>query len=185
MSYLMYPKVHEEYIQKYSRYGDTSKFDTMSFFHGMRHGEAISVELEEGKILFIRLNQIGDADSQGRRTLYFELNGQPREVVVQDHSSGKTMVLNRKAEPSNRLHIGSTMPGTIVRIAVKPGQKVTKGDPLLVTESMKMETTISAPFDAIIDELAVKAGDMVETHDLLIVLQDEQEADERIVERRV
>lgn len=185
MSYLMYPKVHEEYIQKHIRYGDTSKFDTMSFFHGMRHGEAISVELEEGKILFIRLNQIGDADSQGRRTLYFELNGQPREVVVQDHSSGKSMVLNRKAEPSNRLHLGSTMPGTIVRIAVKPGQKVTKGDALLVTESMKMETTISAPFDAIIDELAVKAGDMVETHDLLIVLQDEQEDDERIIERRV
>lgn len=185
MSHIMYPKVHEEFIQKQIRYGDTSKFDTMSFFHGMRQGEAVSVELEEGKILFIRLSQIGDADSQGRRTLYFELNGQPREIIVQDHSSGKTAVLNRKAEPSNRLHIGSTMPGTIVKIAVKPGQKVAKGDALLVTESMKMETTIQAPFDAIVDELAVKPGDMVETHDLLMVLQDEQEADELIVERRL
>lgn len=185
MSYLMYPKVHEEYIQKYIRYGDTSKFDTMTFFHGMRQGETVSVELEEGKILLIRLNQIGDADSQGRRVLYFELNGQPREIVVQDASSGKSVVLNRKAEPSNRLHIGSTMPGSIVKVAVKPGQEVDKGDVLLVTESMKMETTIQAPFDAVIHEVAVKPGDMVETHDLLIVLEDEQDEDERIVERRI
>lgn len=185
MSYIMYPKVYEEYITKYVRYGKTSSFDTLTFFHGMRQGEAVSVEIEEGKILFIRLMQIGDVDSQGRRVLYFELNGQPREIIVQDHSSGKKVTTNRKAEPSNRLHIGSTMPGSIVRVAVKVGDTVHKGDVLLVTESMKMETTISAPFDANIHEVLVNKGDMVETHDLLVILEDEQDEETRVVERRI
>ncbi|MFZ2257415.1 MAG: pyruvate carboxylase [Clostridiaceae bacterium] len=185
MSYIMYPKVYEEYIKKHTHYGKTSSFDTLTFFHGMRQGEAVSVEIEEGKILFIRLLQLGDVDSQGRRVLYFELNGQPREIIVQDHSSGKKATTNRKSEPSNRLHIGSTMPGSIVRLAIKVGDIVHKGDVLLVTESMKMETTISAPFDAQIHEILVNQGDMVETHDLLVVLEDEQDEDDRVLERRV
>ena len=64
------------------------------------------------------------------------------------------------------------MPGTIVKVNVKPGDTIDKGSPLLVTESMKMETAIQAPFDAAIDQVLVKKGDMVEAHDLLIMLKD-------------
>ncbi len=172
LSYLMYPKVFADYIAKYDKYGDVSHIDTNTFFHGMRNGEAIEVDLEPGKTLFIKLLQIGDVNSSGKRTLFFELNGQSREIVVSDLKAGKTDAVHEKAEPSNRLHIGATMPGSIVKVMVKEGQEVKKGDVLVVTESMKMETSIQVSMDAVIDEILVKQGELVETHDLLIVLKD-------------
>lgn len=172
LSYLMYPKVFTDFNAKMKKYGNVSVIDTNTFFHGMRNGEAIEVEIEPGKILLIKLLQIGDVNSKGKRTLYFELNGQSREIEVADLKVGKTDSSHEKAEPSNRLHIGATMPGAIVRINVKPGQEVKKGDVLLVTESMKMETSIQVSMDAIIDEVRVKQGELVETHDLLVTIKD-------------
>lgn len=172
MSYIMYPAEFKAFVEKTNVYGDISILDTPTFFYGMRIGEAIEVELMKGRVLFIRLNAIGDPDSEGRRILYFTLNGQPREIVVTDKSVGTSSKERAKAEPSNRMHIGSTMPGTIVKVNVKPGDLIDKGCPLLVTESMKMETAIQAPFDAAIDQVLVKKGDIVEAHDLLIILKD-------------
>ena len=177
LSYIMYPKVFEEYMAKHAKYGDISHIDTNTFFHGMRNGEAIEVELEPGKTLFIKLLQIGDLNSQGKRTLFFELNGQSREIVVADLKAGKTDAVHEKAEPSNRLHIGATMPGSIVKVMVKPGDTVKNGDVLVVTESMKMETSIQVSMDAEIAEILVKPGELVETHDLLIVLKDPENVD--------
>ena len=150
----------------------------------MRNGEAIEVELEPGKTLFIKLLQIGDLNSQGKRTLFFELNGQSREIVVADLKAGKTDAVHEKAEPSNRLHIGATMPGSIVKVMVKAGDTVKNGDVLEVTESMKMDTSIQVSMDAEIAEILVKPGELVETHDLLIVLKDPENVDV-IREKRV
>ena len=53
------------------------------------------------------------------------------------------------------------MPGKIVAVQVKPGDKVEKGRPLVVLEAMKMEHVLPAPFDAVVAELPVKVGDQV------------------------
>ena len=57
-----------------------------TFFYGMERGEEIAVELEPGKTLIIKFLTVGEPHPDGTRTVFFELNGQPREVNVRDRS---------------------------------------------------------------------------------------------------
>lgn len=168
LSYLMYPQVFLEYVEKFNRYHDVTLLDTMTFFHGMRTGETIEVQIEKGKTLIITLNQIGEPDSEGNRILYYELNGQGREIEVKDFSITSTKAIRRKAEPTNKKHIGATMPGSVLGIDVEIGDRVKKGQSLISTEAMKMETTIKATADGVVDQIYVKPGDIIESGDLLI-----------------
>lgn len=168
LSYLMYPQVFLEYIEKFNKYHDVTLLDTVTFFHGMRTGETIEVQIEKGKTLIITLNQIGEPDSEGNRILYYELNGQGREIEVKDYSITSTKAIRRKAEPTNKHHVGATMPGSVLDIEVKIGDRVTKGQSLITTEAMKMETTIKASADGVIDQIYVKPDDIIESGDLLI-----------------
>ncbi|WP_080147126.1 pyruvate carboxylase [Marinilactibacillus piezotolerans] len=171
LSYAMYPQVFKDYIFFQNTYGDITKFDTPSFFYGMRTGEQIEISIEKGKTLIIQLNQIGDPDSEGNRVLYFELNGQGRQVEINDKSITNTKAVRKKAEPSNRGHIGATMPGSILQILVSRGDKVEKGDPVVITESMKMETTIRSGIAGTVEHLYVAEGDQIESSDLLIEIE--------------
>ncbi|NSL50564.1 pyruvate carboxylase [Calidifontibacillus erzurumensis] len=171
ISYALYPKVFEEYQQFYNQYGDVSVLDTLTFFYGMRLGEEIEVEIEQGKTLIVKLVSIGQTQSDGTKVVYFELNGQPREVVVKDESVKTATHAKRKAEKKNPNHIGATMPGTVVKVLVEKGEKVKKGDHLMITEAMKMETTVQAPFDGVVKEIHVKSGEAVQVDDLLLELE--------------
>jgi pyruvate carboxylase len=64
------------------------------------------------------------------------------------------------------------MPGKVASIGVRPGQKVTTGERLLSIEAMKMETAVYSPRDAIVAEVHVTPGTVVEARDLLFVLKD-------------
>ncbi|MFL2104254.1 pyruvate carboxylase [Desemzia sp. FAM 23991] len=168
LSYLMYPQVFLDYTQSYNRYGDVTLLDTMTFFHGMRTGETIEVQIEKGKTLIITLNQIGEPNSEGMRVLYFELNGQGREIEIKDLSITSTTALRRKAEPTNKQHVGATMSGSVLDISVKKGDRVIKGQSLITTEAMKMETTIKATTEGVVDQIYVEVGDVIDSGDLLI-----------------
>ena len=168
LSYIMYPEVFLDYQKNYEQFGDVTVLDTATFFHGMRTGESIEVQIEKGKTLIIKLNQIGEPDSEGNRVMYFDLNGQGREVVVKDRSITSTKVVRKKAEPTNKEHVGATMPGSIIEVLVSKGDRVSQGDPIVITEAMKMETTIKAAFDGVIDQIYVEADNLIETGDLLI-----------------
>ncbi|MFV9509829.1 pyruvate carboxylase [Tepidibacillus sp. LV47] len=168
LSYALYPKVFLEKEAFIKEYGNMAILDTPTFFYGMRPGEKIAVEIEKGKTLIIKLTSIGELKSDGSRTIYFELNGIPREVIVQDQSTGFTVQKRRKADRNNPLQVGATMPGKVVKIMVERGDTVAKGDYLVVTEAMKMETTIQASYDGVIKDVYVKPGDTVEIGDLLI-----------------
>ncbi len=171
ISYIMYPKVFLDREKKAEEFGDVSVLDTPTFFYGLRFGEEINVEIEKGKILIIKLMTIGPLTPEGTRRVYYELNGQPREVTIRDLSAKTTVNTRRKADPDEEGQIGATMPGHVLKILVEPGNKVKKGEHLLVTEAMKMETTVQAPFDTIVKEIHVKSGDAIETGDLLIELE--------------
>lgn len=164
----LYPKVFHDYHRFTEQYGDMSVLDTPTFFFGMRLGEEIEVEIEQGKTLIVKLVSIGEAQLDGTRTVYFELNGQPREVVIQDHSIKATVVKRPQADKSNTKHIGATMPGTVLKVLVESGEKVKKGDHIMITEAMKMETTVQAPFDGRIKDIFVKNGEAIHVGDLLI-----------------
>ncbi|MFC0234593.1 pyruvate carboxylase [Vagococcus entomophilus] len=168
LSYLMYPQVFLDYCKVYNDFGDVTLLDTPTFFYGMRLNENIEVQIEKGKILIIRLDEIGEPDLEGNRVLFFTLNGQRREVVVRDRHIKTTVKTRQKAEPTNKKHIGATMSGSVLEVLVQKGQTVQKGEAILITEAMKMETTIQAPFDATIKHIHVANGEAIQSGDLLI-----------------
>lgn len=171
LAYALYPKVMEEYYKAVELYGDLSVLDTPSFLYGLRIGEEIEVEIEKGKTLIIKLLSIGEAEHDGTRVIYFEFNGQPREVVIQDLTVEADGTIAVKANPNDPNQIGATMPGTVLKVVVSKGSRVKRGDHLLITEAMKMETTVQAPKDGIVKEIYAKEGDAISTGDLLLELE--------------
>lgn len=175
LSYLMYPDVFIGYHAREELYGDVSAIDTPTFFQGMRIGEKVEIHVRPGKTWILRLNEIGELDVEGNRTLYFTVNGQRSEVVIHDKSAKQSGATAQKAEPTNQEQIGAAMTGTVLNVLVTTDQLVQKGAPLLVTEAMKMETTIQAPFTGRVNHLYVQKGDRVETNDLLLELKPEKQ----------
>ena len=172
-SYLMYPEVFVEYARHRRAHGDVSVVPTAAYFYGMSRGQEIAVDLERGKTLVIRFLAVGDADEDGRRNVFFELNGQPRTVKVVDVSLAATGVGHPKAEDDNPNHVAAPMPGLVVSISVKEGQKIARNDVLLAIEAMKMETSVFAERDCVVAEIIQPVGAQVDAKDLLIVLRDE------------
>ncbi|MEC1303966.1 pyruvate carboxylase [Lysinibacillus capsici] len=171
LAYALYPKVFEEYAKTAESFGNISVLDTPTFLYGLKLGEIIEVEIEKGKTLIIKLVSIGEPQHNGTRVLYFELNGQSRELVIQDMTVEVDGNLALKADPSNPNQIGATMPGTVLKVVVSKGSPVKRGDHLLITEAMKMETTVQAPKDGIVIEVYASAGDAISTGDLLIEIE--------------
>jgi pyruvate carboxylase len=139
----------------------------------MTLGEEIEVEIEKGKTLFVQLVSIGQPRVDGTRVVYFELNGQPREVIIKDESIKSAVANKVKADSKNEQHIGATMPGTVIKLMVDKGDRVNQGDHLMITEAMKMETTVQAPFTGVVKEIYVQNGEAIQTNDLLIELNRE------------
>jgi pyruvate carboxylase len=166
-SYLMYPKVFCDYAEHRRQYGDVSVLPTPVFFYGLQEGQDISVDIDQGKTLVLRLQGRTELADEGQSKLFFELNGQPRLVRI-DRAGAVKAVTHPKAEEGNPNHLGAPMPGMVVTVAVKAGQKVAKGDPLVSLEAMKMETMIRAERDVIIKHIHVKPGAVVSSKDLLM-----------------
>ena len=171
LAYALYPKVFLEYNMTLQQFDDVSVLDTPTFFYGMRLGEEIEVEIETGKTLIVKLISVGQAQADGNRIVYFELNGQPREVLIKDENAKATVQAKVKGDPKNPNHISATMPGTVVKLVVEKGEKVEKGDHLVITEAMKMETTVQAPFSGVVKDIYVQNGEAIQTGDLLIELE--------------
>ncbi|MDD1502661.1 pyruvate carboxylase [Lysinibacillus sp. CNPSo 3705] len=171
LAFALYPKVFEEYAKTVNSFGNISVLDTPTFLYGLKLGEEIEVEIEKGKTLIIKLVSIGEPQHDGTRVIYFELNGQSRELVIQDMTVEVDGSLALKADPSNPNQIGATMPGTVLKVVVSKGSHVKRGDHLLITEAMKMETTVQAPKDGIVKEVYASAGDAISTGDLLIEIE--------------
>jgi pyruvate carboxylase len=169
-SYLMYPRVWLDYASERAAYGDASILPTPAFFYGMEPGEEIIVDLEKGKTLIVRYVATSETHEDGTRTVFFELNGQPRSVRVRDRSQVAKRPPRRMIDPSNPKHVGAPMPGTVASVAVSAGQKVSRGDVLLTLEAMKMETSVRAEMDAEVAELVARPGLQVDAKELLIVL---------------
>jgi pyruvate carboxylase len=168
-SHLMYPKVFADFVDHQRMYSDTSVLPTHTFFYGMRPGEEISIDIEPGKTLIIKFLTVGDAHEGGRRQVFFELNGQPRDVQVVDRalaaeSEGKRI----KADPGNPLHVAAPMPGAVVAVLVGVGEEVAAGQKLVTLEAMKMETTLYAERAGRIAEVIARPHTQVEAGDLLV-----------------
>ena len=174
LSSLLYPQVFMDFLEHTLQYGDTSTIPTPNFFYGLQPGEEIAVEIERGKTLIIRFLTTGEVREDGTRTVFFELNGQPRDIRVIDRSSEVTVKPRPKAEPDNEHHIGAPMPGKVSSVAVRAGQTVQAGERLLSIEAMKMETAVYSPRDGAVESVVVGLGTVVEARDLLVTLKPTQ-----------
>jgi pyruvate carboxylase len=172
LAYLLYPRVFPELAEHQQRYSDTSVLPTPVFFHGMERGEEVSVDIEPGKTLIIKFLAVGDLHPDGNRLVFFELNGQPREVLVVDRSVAGEVWTHPKAEADNPHQVPAPMPGLVVSVAVAPGEQVAAGRKLCTLEAMKMETTVYADLNGRVAEVLVKPGTQVEAGDLLVRFQE-------------
>ncbi len=171
-SYLMYPKVFAEYAEHYRKYGDVSVLPTPVFFYGLDERDEMAVDIDKGKTLVVRLTGKTEVDEEGEMRLFFELNGQPRPIRIGKLGMESAKKARPSAEEGNANHIAAPMPGTVSTVAVKAGQKVVKGNPLVSIEAMKMEMLIAADRDATVVKVLVSPGDRVDPKDLLVVLED-------------
>ena len=171
LSYLLYPRVFEDFARHQKDYSDTSVLPTHVFFYGLKPGEEAAFEIEPGKTLIVKLVAIGEPHPDGNRTVFFELHGQPRDATVIDFSLESEIVKHPKADPSDADQIAAPMPGLIVNVAVQPNDQVAAGQKLLTLEAMKMEMTMYAPRKARVAEVLVKPKTQIEAGDLLVRLE--------------
>lgn len=168
LAYKFYPKVTAEAIRVFRLYGDVSVIPTPYFFYGMKPGEETTIEIAKGKTLLVRLLSIGPADDKGMRTVFFKLNGQTRNIEIQDKAVKVTTAENRKVDKLNPAHIGSPLQGLLSKVFVKAGDVVKKNQPMFMIEAMKMESNIAAIADCVVKSIVLKEGTIVNTDDLVL-----------------
>ena len=134
-------------------------------------GQEIHVEIERGQGLVIRLVAIGDADAEGKRAVFFDLNGQPRRIFVHDRGLGLQIERHAKADLDDPCQVAAPLPGLIASHTHSEGEHVVAGERLSVIEAMKMESNVTAPLEGRIKKIHIGAGEQVETGDLLITLE--------------
>ena len=144
-SYAMYPKVFEDYRKFVQKYGDLSVLPTRFFLSRPEIGEEFHVELEKGKVLILKLLAIGPlSENTGQREVFYEMNGEVRQVTVDDKKAAVENVSRRKADSSDSSQVGAPMSGVVVEVRVHDGGEVKKGDPIAVLSAMKMVSAGSA-----------------------------------------
>ncbi|MEV0299457.1 biotin/lipoyl-containing protein, partial [Nocardia sp. NPDC050710] len=169
---LLFPGPTAEFLAHRDRYGDISRLSANQFFYGLRRDEEHHVVLEKGVTLLIRLEAISEPDERGMRTVLCLLNGQLRQVAVRDRSVADHVAAAEKANPAHPGQLGAPFSG-MVTLAVAVGERVSAGDTVATIEAMKMEATITAPRDGVIDRVAIKQVQQVDGGDLLLVVAAE------------
>src|SRR5882762_1791265 len=170
MSYLLYPDVFLKYDKFRQTYSDVGVLPTPAFFYGLRPGEEITIEIEQGKTLIVKFLAAGDPHPDGTRTLFFELNGQPREVNVRDRALRVVERAHPKADPADPGQVPAPTAGVISGVAVQANHPVERGAKLLTLEAMKMQSNIYAPITGRVSKLLVAPGQHVEAKDLLVMI---------------
>jgi pyruvate carboxylase len=170
LSYLLYPKVFEEFYQKRQEYGEVWQIPTLNFFYGLANDEEVLIEIDRGKSILVRLLTCSEPDEDGKRKIFMRLNGQTRIIEVQDRSIKVTAKENLKVDKANEKMIGAPLQGKLSQLLVKEGDVVKRNQPLFVIEAMKMETTIAATQTGNVAQVILKPGSMVKTDDLVLLL---------------
>jgi pyruvate carboxylase subunit B len=115
------------------------------------------------------------------RHFYFTVDGVPEEVLIETLSevvlgggaegAVKDSIAGKRPKPSAEGHVATSMPGNIVEVLVKEGDSVEVGQPILVTEAMKMETEIQSPIAGTVSKIYVQSGDAVSPDETLVEIE--------------
>ena len=169
LSYALFEKVYEDYLDKLEKDGDYRKMGSDIFFHGLAEGETCEVKIEEGKEWVIKLLEVKEHNNDGTVDCVFELNGARMVINVRDEKAGvigsENIILY--ADEGDDTQVGANISGSIVKLLVSRGQKVEEGEPIAVIEAMKMETNILATMSGVVEELCVREGESVDSGQLI------------------
>ena len=171
LSYCLYPKVVEDFVKNQKEYGYIMRLGSHVFFHGLAVGETNKVNIADGKTLVIKYLGLGEVDSEGMRTVSFELNGIRRDVQVPDEAAQKDIVRVPMVDPEDKSQVGASIPGAVSKINVKEGDTVEKNQTLLTIEAMKMETAITARMSGTVERIEIREGDTVKGGQLLMTIK--------------
>ena len=171
ISWCLYPKVVEEFVRHRREYGYIMRMGSHVFFNGLALGETNKINIEDGKTLVIKYLGLGDLNEDGTRNVQFELNGMRREVAVPDKNAEITSTAVTMADPADKSQVGSSIPGMVSKIMVKPGDPVEENQVLAIIEAMKMETSVVARMPGTIDQVLIQEGSAVKAGELLITIQ--------------
>lgn len=172
MSYAMYPQVYDEFMENVRIHGELSYLDTVTFLTGMSIGQELSVTLEKGKELIIKLISVGESNADGIVNIQFEVNGQPRMTHIKDKSVLSEVKTRAKASKQILGSVGAPMSGVVLETKVNKGDIVKVGDPLMVLSAMKMETVVASPASGKVVKIEITAGDHVDANDLLVDIEE-------------
>ncbi|XP_046919393.2 LOW QUALITY PROTEIN: pyruvate carboxylase [Dermatophagoides farinae] len=172
ISAAMYPKVCDDYSNFREEFGPVALLDTRIFLTGPKVGEEFEVVLEKGKTLHIKTLAVSEIRSKtGEREVFFELNGQLRTVLVKDKTVKQEIVSNPKALKGVKGSVGSPMPGSVISVKVKVGDKVAKGQPLIVLSAMKMEMVVQSPVSGTVKRILAQKDMKLEGDDLIMDIE--------------
>lgn len=138
-----------------------------------------------GETYHIRVTGTGHK-REDMRPFYVTVDGIPEEIVLEvldelEAPGAGTAAEGAKAKPGRKGsqrpratkpgHVTTSMPGTIIDVLVEPGQEVKAGEPVLITEAMKMETEVQAPISGKVSAIHVSKGDSVNPDETLIEIE--------------
>eukprot|EP00535_Pseudo-nitzschia_heimii_P006921 CAMPEP_0197189256 /NCGR_PEP_ID=MMETSP1423-20130617/19451_1 /TAXON_ID=476441 /ORGANISM="Pseudo-nitzschia heimii, Strain UNC1101" /LENGTH=1220 /DNA_ID=CAMNT_0042641315 /DNA_START=181 /DNA_END=3843 /DNA_ORIENTATION=+ len=169
LSYALYPNVFKDWKEYESVYGDVDVLPTHMFLNPMKPGQEVNLDLGKGRTNSIKLVSIQDVDESGSREVMFEVNGEPNYISVTDTSVAVEGVKREKAGAPGT--VGSPMPGVVVGVLVKPGDKISEGDTVATLSAMKMETSVPATSSGVVKRVLVNVGDKVDGDDLLVEIE--------------
>jgi pyruvate carboxylase subunit B len=109
----------------------------------------------------------------GKRHFYMTVDGMPEEVVFESLNEYKAESKTGRKQATKEGHVTTNMPGNIVTVLVKEGDVVTAGQPVLVTEAMKMEAEVQAPIAGKVSGIFVAKGDRVTPGEVLVEIEPE------------
>ena len=187
LTYAMFPDIGREFLQQRA---DNALVPESLEPHGSENKNVCMAATEfnvtmHGESYHIKVSGTGYS-SQPKRPYYISIDGVPEEILVEALDSIVIGNTNHTAEPvtaptqtasRNRPHanapghVTTSMPGTIVDVLVKTGDQVNAGDPVLITEAMKMETEVQAPVTGTIKAVHVKKGDAVTPDEALVEIE--------------
>jgi pyruvate carboxylase len=171
LSYTLYPKVFEAAHENYKNYGNVALIPTKNFFYGMKLREETLITLEPGKTVIVKLLSVGIPNDEGKRIVFFKVNGENRYVEIFDKSLNIKKQENTKIDAEDANQIGAPLQGSLYKVLVEKGQPIKENDPLFVIEAMKMETTVTAHKAGKIKSISLDEGSMVKQDDLIVTME--------------
>lgn len=171
ISYCLYPKVIKDYYTMTGEYSDLTRMESHVFFMGLMQGETTQMNIQDGKTLVVKYVGLGDRNDDGSRNVLFELNGVRREISIMDTISENVAQSVQMADPDDLRQVGASIPGMVSKVMAFPGEEVKVNQVIAVIEAMKMETSVVAKTDGIIDKVYIEENQSVKAGELLFTIK--------------